>query len=126
VKITQRRAAEVIDGMIVSFSDTNTLEPHDGSRPVAGVAQDCRVAWIQNDDAQPPQEEPVAELVVDGACSVLLDEQSPSQGAAFGVSSAAGHASIGAAVKIGRTLPRSWSNTDPYEAGLVPALIQLT
>lgn len=123
MKITQKRISSVTDGMLVRFNSSNLLEPYDGTGTAQGIASNCREVAIQPDPDQPPANELVCELVIDGAADILIDGAVSSQGATFGASTTAGYLSVGATPTIGHVLPQAWSDTSDRVAGLVPALI---
>lgn len=123
MKITQKRLSSVTNGMLVKFNSSNLLEPYDGTGTAQGIASNCRVVAVQPDPDQPPTDELVCELVIEGAADILIDGPVSSQGATFGASSTAGKLTIGATPTLGRVLPQAWSDTTDRVAGLVPALV---
>lgn len=122
MKITQKRLNTVIEGMLVKFGVQNILEPYDNIGDVAGVALNCREQSIQIPDTEETETVLICELVIDGACNVLMSSPVPSLGGSFGAG-AQGTATLGVTPSLGVILPRSWSDTSEYPAGLIPALI---
>jgi len=125
MKITQKRSASVVEGMLVKFGGSNIVEPYDGTGEPVGIANDCRTVMIQNNPDQPAESVDVCELVIEGSCNVLIDSAASSQGADFGASPSAGALRVGATPILGHVLPQPWSDTTDRDAGLVPALIHM-
>ena len=123
--VTQKRMNTVIDGMLVKFGANNILTPYDGSGTPAGIAQNCRGLIVQNDPEQPAETIEICELVIDGACSILIDSEISSLGGEVGASTTSGYLTSGATPSLARVIPRAWSDTSPQPAGLVSALLSL-
>ena len=122
MKVTLHRTNAVSDGALVQISNTNVAEPFSGG-VLGGVATNCRTVEMQDTPESPVETVVVCEVVIDGACQATLSGSAPAEGGYLYADGARVSLTV-SGERIGRLLPRGWSDLTPYSDGeLVTCLI---
>lgn len=115
MKVTLKRVADLSDGQLVQLNELNIAEPL-SSGTILGVAENCRTISGQETPESPVETFDVCEVVIDGACQAILSGSAPATGGLIYASGAS--VTITASnEKIGRLLPRGWSDTAAFMDG---------
>jgi hypothetical protein len=115
MKVTLKRVTTVTNGQLVQLNSSNIAEPlNTGS--ILGVAENCRQIQVQEKHDSPVETFNICEVVIDGACQAILSGTAPATGGF--IYAAGSNVSITASgEKIGRLIPRGWSESSSFSDG---------
>jgi len=115
MKVTLKRVAGLSNGQLVQLNASNVAEPL-SSGNLLGVAENCRTVDVQETPESPIETLDVCEVVIDGACQAILSGSAPAVGGHIYASG--DRVTITASgEKIGRLIPRGWSDTTAFTDG---------
>ena len=115
MKVTLKRVASLANGQLVQLNASNVAEPL-SSGSLLGVAENCRSITQQETPESPVETFDVCEVVIDGACQAILLGSAPATGGLI-YASGTSVTLTASGEKIGRLLPRGWSDTAEFTDG---------